>query len=422
MSTNNPKPPPHVIGSSEVSQRRRASTNTPTTSSSTSLLRQNASHQLTDSAEWAAEVLPAFLNLKHTMTFVPKSRRAKFDLTLHIHDLNNVPLVTGSSFVRWHLPSSRAAEHRGRTHKCPIKDHRVQYDYEQQIPIRLTVSKEGMLQEYLADFEVQQEYSTSGKNERITLGKLKLNLAEYVEASENQSPGSPGLAPEAEGVVRRYLMQDSKINSTLKIGIHMRYVEGTRDFTAPPLRTAPVFGGIAGIISSSEPVSTGHGAGAHANSDNAALDGGDGPVPSLSVNSREAGEMQDMYRRTLAAYWSAQPGELKADEAIEDIFAGGDGWGRTGRPPAVRASMETGRSGTSTPNPDTDDAHRERLVRTPEGASRSGFRSKHAHHGSSGSYTFGRKHKAPVKAPGEVDEFEIREDLKNWRIGESAWS
>lgn len=51
-----------------------------------------------------------------------------------------------------------------------------------------------------------------------------------------------------EGVVRRYLMQESKINSTLKIGILMKQVDGERNFVAPPLKTAPVFGGIAGII------------------------------------------------------------------------------------------------------------------------------------------------------------------------------
>jgi hypothetical protein len=372
---------------------------------------------LHESAEWAATRLPSVTPPKHTtMTFVPKSRRAKFDLTLHIYDLNNVPLVAGSSFVRWHLPTSRAAEHRGRTHKCPIKDHRVQYDYEQQIPVRLTVSKDGMLQDYMADFEVQQEYGTGGKNERITLGKLKLNLAEYVEASEMQShgpPGSPGHAPEAEGVVRRYLMQDSKINSTLKIGVHMRYVEGTRDFTAPPLRSAPVFGGIAGIISSSEPVSSGHGSGAHANGDNTHIDGVDGATPSLNANSREAGEMQDMYRRTLAAYWSAQPGELKADEAIEDIFAGGDGWGRTGRPPAIRANIDTTRSGTSTPNPDSDEIYRDRSARTPETTSRSTFHSKGSH--GSGSYNFGKKHR-PQKKHGEIEENDVREDLRVWRI------
>lgn len=33
-----------------------------------------------------------------------------------------------------------------------------------------------------------------------------------------------------------------------------------------------------------------------------------------------------MYRRTLAASWSRQPAELPADECIEDIFSGGNGW------------------------------------------------------------------------------------------------
>lgn len=52
-----------------------------------------------------------------------------------------------------------------------------------------------------------------------------------------------------------------------------------------------------------------------------------GHMPSLLNKSRDAGEMQDSYRRNLAASWVAQPGELKADDCVEDIFAGGDGWG-----------------------------------------------------------------------------------------------
>lgn len=76
----------------------------------------------------------------------------------------------------------------------------------------------------------------------MVLGTLTLNLAEYVEESEQV--GGDG----DEGVVRRYLLQDSKVNSTLKIGIFMRQVDGERNFVAPPLRTAPVFGGIAGIM------------------------------------------------------------------------------------------------------------------------------------------------------------------------------
>jgi hypothetical protein len=86
-----------------------------------------------------------------------------------------------------------------------------------------------------------QDYSSGGRGEKITLGHVALNLAEYVDESD--------MGPDAEeGVTRRYLMQESKINSTLKIGIMMKQIDGERNFSAPPLKTAPVFGGIAGIM------------------------------------------------------------------------------------------------------------------------------------------------------------------------------
>ena len=98
-------------------------------------------------------------------------------------------------------------------------------------------------------FEVVQDYSSGGRGEKITLGYITLNLAEYVEESEDGE----------EGVTRRYLMQESKINSTLRVGIAMKQVDGERTFVAPPLKTAPVFGGIAGIMTGEqgEPDDTG---------------------------------------------------------------------------------------------------------------------------------------------------------------------
>ncbi|THV84132.1 hypothetical protein D6D02_03966 [Aureobasidium pullulans] len=240
-----------------------------------------------------------------TLTFtVPKARRPRFDFKLKIYDLNNVPLVSGTCFVKWHLPSSSAAEHRGRTTKCNIKDHKVVFDYEKQTPVRLVIGKDQMLQELWIHLEIIQEYSSGGKGERITLGNIKLNLAEYVDTNDHGHDSD-------EGVTRRYLMQDSKINSTLKVSLHLKHLEGDRSYYAPPLRTAPVFGGIAGIMSQEVAEATEEGSN----------------MPSLSNKSRENGELQDMYRRTLAASWVAQPGELRADDCIKDIFAGGDGWG-----------------------------------------------------------------------------------------------
>ena len=64
-----------------------------------------------------------------------------------------------------------------------------------------------MLQETEIHFEVLQEYSSGARGERIILGNIKLNLAEFVDASDKGT----------DGVTRRYLMQESKINSTLKV-------------------------------------------------------------------------------------------------------------------------------------------------------------------------------------------------------------
>jgi hypothetical protein len=345
--------------------------------------------------------------------FVSKSRRVRFDLKLRILDLNNVPLVAGTSFIKWHLPSSISAEHRGRTHRCAIRDHRVQYDYVKQIPIRLIVGKDGVLQECIIEFEVLQEYSSGGRGERIDLGVIRINLAEYVDLPELQSPTSP-VDPEAaeEGVTRRYLMQDSKINSTLKIGLWMKQTDGTRDYKTPQLRTAPVFGGIAGIISSSEPVPNTHGLGT-GNIGDGARDPLDA-VPSLSTSRKELGELQDMYRRTLTAHWAGAPGELRADECIEDIFAGGDGWGKYGRPSSSRHAYSSS-SGTSTPRAGHQDAtNREHSSNGHTGRTPiMGFQN-HNFRG------FEEKTHSSRRGAAEISESDIQDDLCSWRIGERA--
>ncbi|KAI6858190.1 hypothetical protein KC323_g7076 [Hortaea werneckii] len=406
-----------------------------------------------------------------TAPFIPKSRRVRFALTLHILDLNNVPLVSGSAFVKWDLSHSVSAEHRGRTPRCAIKDHRVLFSYSKSLPVRLTVGRDGVLEDCPMQFDILQEYSAGGKVERITLGYVRCNLAEYVEASEALSSSSAPPAtmgsvggssshhnPQGResidnaggelGVVRRYLMQDSKINSTLKLGIYMRHTEGTRDFYAPPLRSAPVFGGIAGIIHSSEPVTSPHGAAGttadgerpssaslHPSSSGNGIGQDDpagahaGAIPSLSSSNREVGEMQDMYRRTLAAHWASQPGELKADECIEDIFSGGDGWGAHGRPPPLSTgdqseqTTEASGSGASTPrdphSSQQEDSMGSRRQHQRMGNVTRGIGSPRMMGHRYGRY--GQKMKVPRKGAGELDEFEVREDLRSWTVGERAY-
>lgn len=84
----------------------------------------------------------------------------------------------------------------------------------------MTIERDQTLHECEIQFEVIQEFSSGVHAEKNLLGRVKLNLCEYVDKSDDD-----------EGIVRRYLMQDSKINSTLKIGISVQQMEGDRNFT-----------------------------------------------------------------------------------------------------------------------------------------------------------------------------------------------
>ncbi|KAI9931875.1 hypothetical protein MW887_010459 [Aspergillus wentii] len=229
--------------------------------------------------------------------FVPKNRRPRFEFILRIIDLNNVPLVSGTAFVKWRLPSSSATENHGHTDKAIILDHRANWNYEKLSSVRLTIDRNQALQECELYLEVIQEFASGGNGEKNLLGRIRVNLAEYVDKSDDE-----------EGIIRRHLMQDSKINSTLKIGISMRQVEGDRNFSTPPLKSAMVFGGIAGVVSAEQ-------------GDHDDL----GRAPSINTKSREVSDMQDMYRRTLAASWVSRAGDMPADKLIEELFSGGSG-------------------------------------------------------------------------------------------------
>ncbi|PWY72413.1 hypothetical protein BO70DRAFT_297789 [Aspergillus heteromorphus CBS 117.55] len=206
--------------------------------------------------------------------------------------------MSGTAFVKWRLPSSSAPEHHGHTDKAVIVDHRAYWNYDKILQVRLTIDRNQSLHECELYFEIIQEFASGGNNEKNLLGRIRLNLSEYVDKSDDD-----------EGIVRRYLMQDSKINSTLKVGIAIRQVEGDRNFITPPLKSAMVFGGIAGVVSSEQ-------------SEHDEL----GRLPTINSQNRETTDMQDMYRRTLAASWNSRADDLPADKLIEELFSGGISW------------------------------------------------------------------------------------------------
>ena len=194
----------------------------------------------------------------------------------------------------------------------------------------------------------------------------------------------------------------------------MKQTEGDRNFIAPQLKTAPVFGGIAGIMTAEQG------------------DTDDGSnVPSMSYKARESGKLQDMYRRTLAASWAAQAGELPADKCIENIFVGGDGWGGDQGASSAPSPRMMGGS-TEEDESDGDHATIRGHRRNPSGSHdtlKPNYRQRPGGKSDSGTGPVsGRgsiaQHVRPSRVmkrdqrrpANEINEFIAREDLRSWEI------
>ena len=222
-----------------------------------------------------------------------KSSRPKLKLHLQIHELSSIPLVTGQIFVKWHILHSSSGECRGKTDRVPIIDHKTGWpDYQKECTFKVRIGRNGVLQERTLIMEAWVEM-ISGR-ERFRIGIVAVNLSEYASVKSE---------------TRKYLLQDSKMNSTIKVTIAVVHVEGTRDYTTPPLKKAQMFHGITNLLTENK------------------------DLPQISRGTEQHNSkhvsyspIQEMYRRTFSAQWRLQAGELPPSDVVEDIFKGGSGW------------------------------------------------------------------------------------------------
>jgi hypothetical protein len=162
-------------------------------------------------------------------------------------------------------------------------------------------------------------------------------------------------------------------------------------------------------------------------------------LPSMS-KPRDHNDLQDMYRRALAASWAAQIGELPADQCIEDIFTGGDGWKDKYNPktsaPLAKVAPRSG-SVSGDEQSQQSDTHRRKVSAsssksqsTVKDSKRQGHRKDSSRDadlgGATGMQTSQSSESSPeqsergrgrdMRYAHEVNEFDIREDLAAWGL------
>lgn len=186
------------------------------------------------------------------------------------------------------------------------------------------------------------------------------------------------------------------------------------------MKSATVFGGIARVVH----------AGEAADSDEP------GHLPSITnTKTNEVADMQDMYRRTLAASWMSRACDLPADKLIEELFAGSSCWNNDAHNNAPGAGLDgahnpflsvesSGRQARSgkmlSPGferrpKSSSSMHSQGSGKTPDSLSTLGASQKGGdleHHLYDGK---GRSWKNR-NAEHERSEFAVREDLRSWEV------
>ncbi|SAM03147.1 hypothetical protein [Absidia glauca] len=148
--------------------------------------------------------------------FIAKHRKLDFHIHLNIQDITNVPLVSGCYFVKWRLRNATVSN--GATTKEHIKDHTVEWYSSVTTFAELVISKQQILQPCELKLDIYQELGGGGTKQ---MGSLSINLSEYALSGP---------------ITRRYLLDECKFNSFIKLSIEMKQLSNeNQPFTVPPM-------------------------------------------------------------------------------------------------------------------------------------------------------------------------------------------
>ncbi|KAJ3056222.1 hypothetical protein HK097_007705 [Rhizophlyctis rosea] len=164
------------------------------------------------------------------LLFVPKSRKVRFHVQCILHDLTNLPYVSGLYFARWKLRSGGSAA--GATQRATVKDHIVNWDSAFTLEANMVIGKDGVLLPCELLLHIKQVVNGGRSTEDV--GMVTVNLAEF--AGDRST-------------TRRYLLQEAGVNSIVKLTIDMQLTKGEPSYKVPePSKRDISLEGIRGIL------------------------------------------------------------------------------------------------------------------------------------------------------------------------------
>jgi hypothetical protein len=138
------------------------------------------------------------------------TKKCKFQIVLKIHDLSNLPYLSGLYYSKFKLGRIKKS-----TLKVAVKNHIVIWNQEFVLETSINVGRDGVLQNSDLNISIKQSL-VEGNTEKI--GIVCLNLSEF--AGQRM-------------VTKRVLLRDSNVNCILRITVDMKLLKGDPGFLVP---------------------------------------------------------------------------------------------------------------------------------------------------------------------------------------------
>ncbi|KAJ3415010.1 hypothetical protein HDV05_005655 [Chytridiales sp. JEL 0842] len=139
--------------------------------------------------------------------------RVTFAVQCQLVDLVNLPYVSGYYYTKWKV---RGTSFRGVTARSTVIDHTVSWNASFEFDTTISIGKDNVLLPAELILYVKQEVNGGRSSEDI--GMVTINLAEFAGSRSTS---------------KRFLLQQARVNSIVKVVINMRLIKGDPMYIVP---------------------------------------------------------------------------------------------------------------------------------------------------------------------------------------------
>lgn len=164
------------------------------------------------------------------ISFLSQTKSSEFKLTLEVIELQHIPLLNAKLKLNWKIKHAISTDdhvnNKGSTNYFALKDFKIKFNTIISSTISIPHHHHDQLIPSPLNLIINQQFINplENKSQDTGLGSLILDLSQFINHNNTT-------------ITRRFLLNNSKTNATLKLAIKLEWIGGEPHYIPPPLGT-----------------------------------------------------------------------------------------------------------------------------------------------------------------------------------------